>query len=183
MASLQDQLLKAGLVDEKKAKQTKKDKRKQTRVNNKSKTQQVDEAKVAAQQALAEKAERDRALNRERQEQAEIKAIAAQVKQLIDMNKVKFEQGDIGYNFVDDDKIKKLYVTKKLQNQLSIGLLTIAKVGSGDNKRYEVVPRPVAEKIAERMPEAVVLINEKAVENTEEDEWYSDYEVPDDLMW
>ena len=51
--------------------------------------------------------------------------------------------------------------------------------------QYEIVPRPVAEKIADRDSERVVLCG--AIDDTtlteEEQDWYKDYEIPDDLMW
>ena len=81
MSSLQDQLLKAGMVDEKKAKKIKKDKRKQARQTPKGQTV-VNEARELAKQAQAEKSARDREINRQQQAVAERKAIAAQIRQL-----------------------------------------------------------------------------------------------------
>lgn len=187
MASLQDQLLKAGLVDEKKAKKAKKDKRKQNKVAHKSKEQLVDETKLAAQQAKAEKAEKDRELNRQRQQEAEQKAFAAQVKQLIQVNKIDKGKADIGYNFEHAGKFKKIYVNAELQNLLSRGRLAIVAFSEADETVFEVVPVPVAEKIAQRDESSVILINNKEDTSTtitsEEEDWYADYEIPDDLMW
>ncbi len=183
MASLQEQLLKAGLVDEKKAKKANKEKRKQAKVERKSKEQTVDETKASVQQARAEKAERDRELNRQREEEANQKAIAAQIKQLIQMNKIKKDHGEIGYNFVDDNKIKKLYITDALQNQLSMGRLAIVKLLEKNDVIYEIVPTAVAEKIAMRDEQSVVLINEKTSAEIDEDDPYAEYQIPDDLMW
>src|SRR5690606_42101827 len=67
MASLQDQLLKAGVVDAKKAQQLKHEKHKQTKQQPQNKPV-VDEAKAAARQALAGQAARDREINRQKQE-------------------------------------------------------------------------------------------------------------------
>jgi hypothetical protein len=183
MASLQEQLLKAGLTDEKKVKKANKDKRKQSKVARRSKEEIVDEAKVSAQQARAEKAERDRELNRQRQDEANKKAIAAQIKQLIEMNKVEKGRGDIAYNFTDDKKIKKIYVNEDLQNQLIRGRLAIVKLMINDELHYELVPSGVAEKIALRNDDCIVLINEKSVDEVDEDDPYADYQIPDDLMW
>jgi len=72
--SLQEQLLKAGLVKEKQLKKSNSEKRKQVRVQQHSKAGVVDEAKEAARLALAEKAERDRALAREQNKASELKA-------------------------------------------------------------------------------------------------------------
>lgn len=181
MASLQDQLLKAGLVDKKTAKQIDKDKRKQKKVAKKSAAPQVDETKLAAQQARAEKAARDRELNAQREAAAQQKAIAAQIKQLIERNKQpKGTTGkdDVAYHFTFENKIKKLYVSAAVQDHLIAGRLQI--VGEGES--FEVVPRVVAEKIAERNPAMVVMPPESS-SAVDEDDPYAGYEIPDDLMW
>ena len=188
MASLQDQLLKAGLVDDKKAKKAKKDKRKQDKQAFKTKQPKIDENKAAAQKKLQEKAEHDRALNRQQQEQANQKAIAAQIIQLIQTNKIDKERGELAYNFEHGGKFKKIYVTKKLQTALSFGQLAIVCLESGKETRFEIVAKPVAEKIAQRDPASVVLLNEKTnttenPEASEEENWYADYDLPDALMW
>lgn len=79
MASLQDQLLKAGLIDTKKAKQAKKEKRKETNVARRSSEEVIDEVKQSAEQARLEKVERDRELNRQRDLELQQKAVAAQI--------------------------------------------------------------------------------------------------------
>jgi Uncharacterized protein conserved in bacteria len=73
--------------------------------------------------------------------------------------------------------VKSLYVDDTLRQRLVEGSAVIVDAG----KAYEVVPADVAEKIAMRDKGRVVLIN--AVANQQEDEYYADYEVPDDLMW
>ncbi|NRB42943.1 MAG: DUF2058 domain-containing protein, partial [Pseudomonadales bacterium] len=143
MASLQDQLLQAGLVNEKKAKQAKKDKRKQNKQALKSKQPVIDENKEAAKKAQLDKVERDRELNRQRQEQADQKAIAAQIKQLIEVNKISRSSGELAYNFEHDGAFKKIYVTKKLQTLLSIGQLDIVHLQHGDKSRFEIIAKPV----------------------------------------
>ncbi|NIB42055.1 DUF2058 domain-containing protein [Pseudomaricurvus alkylphenolicus] len=178
MSSLQDQLMKAGLVDAKKAKQVNKDKRKAAKVQKKSKQVVVDETKLQAQQAREEKAERDRQLNAERKAEADKKAVAAQIKQLIEMNLQSKGGGDIPYNFTDGKQIKKIHVSAAVQEQLTRGRLAIVKLGEG----YELVPVPVAEKIAER-DESVVLSVAAAQDQMDEDDPYADYQIPDDLMW
>ncbi|MEP5013831.1 MAG: DUF2058 family protein, partial [Marinomonas sp.] len=71
MASLQEQLLKAGMVDKKKAKQITQEKRKQAKQAKGTGKVIIDEGKEAAKRALAEKAERDREMNRLRQAEAD----------------------------------------------------------------------------------------------------------------
>lgn len=178
MSSLQDQLLKAGLVDKKAAKQASKEKRKQTKIQKKSNQPVVDETKLKIQQDREQKAARDRELNAQRKAEADQKAIAAQIKQLIERNLQSKGGGDVAYNFTDGSKIKKIYVSQQVFDQLSRGRLAIVKLG----ENYELVPLPVAEKIAERDGAIVVSISAKQ-DVADEDDPYAEYEIPDDLMW
>ena len=181
MKSLAEQLLKAGLVDDKKAKAVKKEKYVEQKHARKHKVETVDEARIAAEQARQQKLERDRELNRQRQQEVEQRAILAQVRQLIDSNKVARGQGDIGYNFTHQGKVKTLYLTSKLRQQLVLGNLSIVTL----DERYELVPTGVASKIRERNGEAVVLDNSalQASTHSDEEDPYAAFVVPDDLMW
>ena len=182
MKSLQDQLLNAGLIDTKKAKQANKEKRKKAKVERRSKDTEVDEAKAAVETAKAEKLARDRALNRQREEQAQQKAIAAQIKQLIqNHSKPKLEgAGEVQYNFTDGGKIKKMTVSSTVQRQIINGILTIVKLDNG----YHLVPAMVADKIAQRDESFIVVTNDSAdAQTADEDDPYKDYVIPDDLMW
>ncbi len=179
MSSLQDQLLKAGLVDAKKAKKNQKDKRKAAKVQKKSKQEVVDENKLQAQKTREEKAARDRELNAQRQAEAERKAVLAQIKQLISMNAQPTGNGDIAYNFTDGKQIKKLYVNAEVQRLLTRGRLAIVKQDDG----YELVPTPVADKIAERDDTFIVSLSEVTSDVADEEDPYADYQIPDDLMW
>ncbi|WP_105104383.1 DUF2058 domain-containing protein [Microbulbifer pacificus] len=181
MASLQDQLLKAGLVDGKKAKQISKEKRKQNKVAKKSGDTPVDDAKLAVEQARTAKVARDRELNAQREAAAQQKAIAAQIKQLIEHNKQPKGangQNDVAYHFTFDKKVKKIYVSTAVQDHLIAGRLMI--VGEGES--FELVPRVIADKIAERNPSMVVQPPEQTTV-VEADDPYAGYEIPDDLMW
>ncbi len=182
MASLQDQLLKAGIVDKKKAKQIKQEQRKETKSRPKGQVQ-VDENKEQAKRALAEKTQRDRQLNKRQRDEAEKKAVQAQIIQLIKMNRVDQKQGDVAYQFADGTKIKKVYITQQLQNDLIKGRLAIAKLEGG----YELLPCKAAEKIMQRDAQVIVLLNRNdsvgVDESADEDDPYADYQIPDDLMW
>ena len=178
MASLQDQLLKAGIVDQKKAKQIKQEQRKEARSRQKGQVQ-VDENREQAQRALAEKTQRDRELNKQQLAEAEKKAVHAQIIQLIKMNRIDRQRGDVAYQFTDGSKIKKLYVTASLHNELARGRIAIAKLG--DN--YELLPAAAAEKIMQRDQQVIVLLNANEQNEVAEDDPYADYQIPDDLMW
>jgi uncharacterized protein len=183
MASLQEQLLKAGLIDAKKAKAADKEKRKENKVARKSREGLVDDNKILAEQALADKARRNRELNLQHQEQANQKAIAAQIRQMILVNNINKGKPDVGFNFVDDSKIKKIYISKEIQHQLGIGNLAIVKLADAKAIRYEIVPAKCAQKIAQRDSHSVLMLNEKTATAVAEDDPYAAYQIPDDLMW
>jgi len=177
--SLQEQLLKSGLVSAAKAKSVKAEKRKQTQQQRKNKVEVVDEAKELAQKAQAEKIERDRELNQQRQQQEEHKQLAAQIKQLIELNKLPQDPDGLTYNFTDNNKVKRLYVSEAMRDQIAEGRQAIVKIG----QQYEVVSAEVAQKIQSRDAASVIVLNEpnKTVDAT--DDPYAAYQVPDDLIW
>lgn len=177
--SLQEQLLKSGLVSAAQAKSVKTDKRKQTQQQRKHKVEVIDEAKELAQKAQAEKVERDKELNQLRQQQEEQKQLAAQIKQIIELNKLPRDAEGLPYNFTDDNKVKRLYVSEIMRDQIAEGRLAIVKLGTN----YEVVAAEAARKIQQRDAASVIVFNEqnKIVEIT--DDPYAAYQVPDDLIW
>ena len=169
--SLQEQMLKAGLIDKKKLK-------KAGKTTKKSRTQ-AKEAKAAVEENRVSQLEKDKTLNRQRDEEAQQKAFISQVKQLIEMNRLDRNNGDIGYNFTDGTTVKKIYVDKLMQKQLVNGRLAIARYLDG----YEVIPAAVADKIAMRDQESIVLNNVVDDSIVDEDDPYADFVIPDDLMW
>lgn len=175
MASLQDQLLKAGVIDKNKANKIKKAKHKQLKQTPKGKTGEG-EARALARQAQAEKAERDREINRQRQREAERKAVGAQIVQLITNHRIP-RDGDIAFQFADGKKIKKIYVNALQQGQLERGQVVIARLGES----YELVPKVVAEKIQQRDQDVIVFQSSR--DEADENDPYAGYEIPDDLMW
>ena len=178
--SLFEQLKKTGLVDDKKAKQAKhsqyKNKKKKAK---KGSAAQVDEATLLAQKANSEKTERDRQLNQTMKAEAEHKAIAAQIKQLIETNRIEDGGGDVTYNFTDANVVKRLHVSEQSHKHLISGYLAIAKLG----ERYELVPVPVAEKIKQRDEQCIILCEPSTETKFSGNDPYADYEIPDDLMW
>lgn len=176
--SLQEQLLKAGLVSSAQAKAVKSEKQKAQKQQQKNKIAQVDEAKLLAKKTQELKAQKDRELNEQRQEQAERKALLAQIRQLIEPNRLPYEDGDIAYHFTEQGRVKTIYVDEATRAQLSEGRLAISKYKS----RYVLVSLETAAKILERDPAYLVVINtQNNVGNT--DDPYAAYAVPDDLVW
>jgi uncharacterized protein len=178
MASLQEQLLKAGIVDKKKAKQVEQEKRKKAKQANKGQPQ-VNEVKELAKKAMAEKSARDRELNRQREGAAELIAITAQIKQLIEVNCIKRDKGDTSYQFTDGKKIKKIYVSSQQHNLVSKGSIAIVRL----NEQYELVPAAIADKIKQRDKSIILVQNQTNHDENDDDDYYADFKIPDDLMW
>jgi uncharacterized protein YaiL (DUF2058 family) len=178
MASLQEQFLKSGLIDKNKAKLANQDKSKQKKVERRTGTQSVDEVRLAALETQRKNAERARELNAQRDAAAAEKAIVAQIAQLVQKNRQSKGAGDIAYNFTHGGKIERLYVSAAVQAHLVAGRLVIVCQGGA----VELVPRVIADKIAERDATLVVRVN-KASAEVEADDPYAAFQIPDDLMW
>jgi uncharacterized protein len=178
MVSLQEQLLKAGLVEKNKVKVANQEKSKQQKIERRTGVQSVDASRQAALEAQRKQAERARELNAQRDAAAIEKAVAAQIAQMIQQNRQVKGNGDIAYNFAIGTKIERIYVSEKVRDHLVAGRLVIVAHGGG----FELVPRVVADKIAERAPDSVVRVNKPSTEVDAEDP-YAEFKIPDDFSW
>ena len=175
----QDQLLKAGVVTKQQVQKAQQEKNKKKKQQRSKKEVAVDEVKIKAQKAAEEKAERDRELNKKKEEQARKKAISIEINHLISENCIKRDEScEVIYNFEHDKKVKRIYVNEEMKQQIIQGKLGIARIEG----RYELIPKPVAEKIQQRNEKRVILIDD-AQQSIDENDPYADYQVPDDLMW
>ncbi len=173
---LQEQLLKAGLVKKHKVAEAVREQNRQLH----SKAPAPDAAKVDTQRLQAERAERDRALSAQRNAQLRANELQAQIRQIVDSHKVRRE-GEIPYGFSDDGKIRNVLVNEVLRAQLAQGALVIVRHGDG----YELLTRAAAAMVTERGG-AIVLDHSRTVagsDQDEDDEFYKQFEVPDDLIW
>jgi uncharacterized protein YaiL (DUF2058 family) len=177
--SLQEQLLKSGLVTAAQAKSINSDKLKQTRQQRSNNSSAVDEAKALALKAQAEKAEKDRELNQLRKQQDEQKQIAAQIKQLIELNRHAQVEDGLPYKFIDRKKVKTVYVSDTMRDQIAGGRMAIVKL----ERRYEIVSAEVAEKIKARDSAGIIVFNDAIPAAENKDDPYADFQVPDDLIW
>ncbi|EPG38031.1 DUF2058 domain-containing protein [Acinetobacter colistiniresistens] len=175
--ALQAQLLKAGLIDNKKAKKLTK------QAQHGQRTGQNDDAALKAEidRAKQEKLAKDQALNLEKQNILEEKALKASIIQMIKHHKVKETEGDVTYQFIDEGKIKKVYLSQQVYNALVVGSLVIAK----DQDSYAYLPKALADKIDQKMQGFILLNNntENNDQTTDEEDPYAAYVIPDDLMW
>jgi uncharacterized protein len=87
-------------------------------------------------------------------------------------------KGDIAYNFTHGSKIERIYVSEQVQKHLVAGRLVIVFLKGN----YELVPKVIGEKIAERDPASVIQVK-RAGSEVDEDDPYADYKIPDDFTW
>ena len=184
MASLQDQLLKAGLTTKQKARQANTDKRKKNKQKRSgaavevSLQEQVKQDLVKAKQA---KQAQDEALNQAKKQALAEKESYLRIKQILQHHHIKEFAGDIEYNYTFDNKVKKLYVNNTIQQALVNGRLALC----GQDEQTYLVTSETADKLAELDNSIVLLLNEKNVNdnNEAEDDPYAEFQIPDDLMW
>lgn len=181
LTPLQEQLLKAGLAKKAKVAEVA---RAQGKARHAKGPSEVDEIKQEAERLRVEKAERDRALEAARKAEARITELRAQARQIIQDKKVP-RSGDSEYRFTADGAIRSLLVNDELRRKLATGALVIARLGD----RYELLPRPAGDKVRERDASLIVLDNgqpseaDAAAATSEDDAYYAQFKVPDDLVW
>jgi uncharacterized protein YaiL (DUF2058 family) len=169
--SLQEQMLQAGLVNKKKLQKAKK--------GSKKSRDLAKEIKAGVELSKQAQVERAKELNQQQLEQKLTKEVKAQIKQLIEMNKINQKPSDLKYNFTDGTLIKFLYVEPLIREQLVKGVLAVVRY----EDTHVIIPNAVAKKIAMR-DESVIIENKTAQEEIPaEDDPYADFVVPDDLMW
>jgi uncharacterized protein YaiL (DUF2058 family) len=183
--SLREQLLKAGLVTEKQAKQAERttgdQRHRQAKGGKRSPPPPPPEPTKAAQQAQAAKLLRDQELNRKQQEKAARKARAAELRQLVEQLRLPRPESDDYFNFVDGGKVHRIQVTPELRARLVAGTVAIVRYDG----RYDVVPVELLDRIRERHADAIVT-DPAAIAVAAApagDDPYKDFVVPDDLTW
>jgi uncharacterized protein len=173
--ALQAQLLKAGLVDNKKAKKLSK------QAVHEKRTGDSNEAEIKAKiaQTQQEKLAKDQAIEQEKKAILQEKELKAAIVQMIGQHKIKDTDGDVAYQFIDE-KIKKVYINQQIYNALVAGSLVIAK----DQDSYAFLPKALADRINGKMEGFIIVNNSEQNEaTTDEEDPYAAYVIPDDLMW
>lgn len=183
MASLQEQLLNAGLTTKQKTRQANADKRKK----NKQKRSGVqhgaslqEQIKEDLKKSQAEKLAKDTALNEAKKSELAKKEQQLRIQQILEHHHLKGVDGESEYNYTFDKKIKKLLLDGITHKALVNGRLALC----GLNDITYLVTSETAEKIA-TLDASIILVQNDKVESqeTEEDDPYADYQIPDDLMW
>lgn len=120
----------------------------------------------------------ERANIAEREAIAERKRIKAEIKSIIEAEKIDNTAGESAHSYLIGKRIKQLFVTEPIQKQLVAGELVITRL----NGSTFLVPAQTGERVQALNPDWVVIV--PSTDNaTEIDDEYADYQVPDDLKW
>ncbi|KYC06381.1 DUF2058 family protein, partial [Salmonella enterica] len=106
-------------------------------------------------------------------------------KKFIERNRINVSKGDIGFSFTDNTVIKKIDVDTLTQTQLINGRPALARlvINNSGECEYAIIPASVADTIAQRDADSIVVNSALSQEEQEEDDPYADFKLPDDLMW
>ena len=175
MNALQEQLHKAGLAKKSKVAAV---------AREQGKTPSgPSEAKRDAERVRQEKVERDRLLAAERKAQALAHELRAQARQIINDRKLP-RTGEREYRFSALGAIRTLLIDDDQARQLASGALVIVAV----DDRFELLPRAAADQVRQR-DAAMIVVNHGQASDTvasvsaEDDAYYAQFKVPDDLLW
>lgn len=186
--ALQAQLLKAGLVKKSQVSQVANQQAKARVDKHDPKAAAIaaeaELARIEAEKARLEKVERDRQIAAERNAERRANELRAQARQII-VDKKALAKGEAEYRFNDGEVIRTLLLTEAVRKQVIDAALVIVRDGEG----YCLLPRVAAVQVRERAPELIVLDNagrdyvEPSTGNAEDDAYYAQFQVPDDLVW
>ena len=182
MSSLQDQLLKAGLTTKHKARQANTDKRKknkQKRSGQKVEVSLQEQVQQDLKKTQQEKQSKDAALNAERKQALAEKEAGLRIKQILEHHQIAECQGEKEYKYSFDNKIKTAYLDEKTYNAIVNGRLALC----GWLDQTYVVTAETAAKIATLNDTVILVQNDKVEQETDEEDPYAEFQIPDDLMW
>lgn len=183
MASLQDQLLKAGLTTKQKTRQANTDqrkKKKQSRSGVDHGQSLQEQVKQDLEKSKQEKAKKDTALNAEKNAQIAQKENHLRILQTLQHHQLKRINGETEYNYTFNSKVKKLFVDPITHRALINGQLAICGL---DDTTY-VVTSETAEKVATLNDKIILVQNDKVEsDSVDKDDPYAEFQIPDDMMW
>ena len=178
--SFQEQMLKLGLVAKKQVKEAKKEQHQKKKQQVGKNTVVVDENALLVQQEMEKKKVRARELNLEREAKLQKRADDARIRQLIAEHKLAKDDKGIAYRFNVRGTIQRIFVNQEIADRLSHGQLAIVVFADCS----EVIPRSIAEKIQLINNKLFISMNAPvAGTESDPDDPYAAYKIPDDLMW
>lgn len=176
--SLRDQLLEQGLASKQKAREVSARKRKERRTGQGAHTEDpegIAAARAEAERAHREKIERDRALNRAREERKAAVARRAQLLDVLNAHAQNEERAEIPFHFVLGSRVKRLYVTEGQQAALARNRSAIITFEG----RHYLVDADLVERLRGIDPEITVFFASR----DDDDPAYAEHPIPEDLIW
>jgi len=178
--SLRDQLIAAGFEAPKKPvkKTAKKTQAKKRRPNAQGRNASgKKEATTGASKAAG------RASKKDVEAEAEIlkrKKQKAEIKELIDNNKLENWKGEVAYRYTVEKRIRELYVNEPAHKELAARAVAITRL----NGNTYLIPAGIATGIVKINPQwSVFNTDDDKQDQISEDDEYSEFQVPDDLKW
>jgi len=181
--SLQEQLLDSGAARPKQAKKARREKTARNKQARREGQRPDDEQALQQQIAAGEaaKRERDDRLNAEQKARREAREIDHAVSQIITRNRIEADRSGaetVAYSYTIGHKIRRIEVSDRQRRDLAAGRLAIVR----HRDDSALVPRPVAERLMEKIPEQVWLVT-RDDDPADPDDPYAEFPIPDDLMW
>ena len=180
MASLQEQLMKSGLINKQKAKQAQTEKRRKAKQKKKKGAVEVSEIQLSINEQ--KQLQKNQDLEKNRKTQAELDARSAHGKliQMIAQHCEKNYQGEIDYHFTYDNKVKRIAVNEKIQQGLIRGMLAICVL----NEEFYLINKEASAILADIDQSVLVALHDKVEPLvSEEEDPYAEFAIPDDLIW
>ena len=164
--SLMDQMLKAGLIDEKQAKKTSHKHRQGKKHNPPNlEAQKKEQARLEAQKQAEAQKERDRQLNKQRDEAQNARATGKDKSPQEQLRISVFREGLLKnadgpkrYHFTEAGRVEFIQVSDVVARKLEAGQAAIArKPGAG--QQYAVITQSAAEQLHETAPELLIAFH------------------------
>lgn len=153
--SLRDQLLRAGVVSEDRAKKSEQEKKKfvHQAYRDKDAKAKLDAEKKARQEAVLAREKADKAKSHESNQEVNVKqqrkALRVEVRRIIDQKRVNIDKATDQFNFSSDGKkIRYVSVTADQRRQLGNGDLAICR-NDRDGFDYPLIPKDNALRLVE----------------------------------
>lgn len=180
MASLQDQLMKSGLINKQKARQAQTDKRRKAKQKKKKGTVEVSDVQISINAQKEQQRLQDLENNKVTQADLDARSAHGKLIQMIAQHCEKNYQGEIDYHFTYQQKVKRIAINDETQQSLINGRLAICVL----NEAFYLINKEATEKLAEIDESVLVALHEQVDVNAiDEDDPYAEFAVPDDLVW
>lgn len=180
MASLQEQLMKSGLIDKQKAKQAQTEKRRKAKQKKKKGVVEVSAIQQEINKQKEIQKQQDLQKNQQMQSELEKRAEHGKLIQMIAQHCEKDYQGELDYHFTYKNKVKRIAINDATQKKLSVGILAICVL----NEEFYLINNEAAAKLTEIDDSVLVALHEQVeTSGIEEDDPYAEFAIPDDIIW